>query len=71
VDNSAVGAQDAPISDSDTPSNSESHAPDSECGAPELYSDNNINIFNNNQSIISKILEKAKLENLMTGNYIK
>ena len=68
VDNSAIGAQDAMINEYDAPSDSESPAPDSECGAHELYSDNNINSFNNNQSIISKILEKAKLENFHKPN---
>jgi len=37
VDNSAVGEYGAPF--------------DSECSAPKLYTDNNINIFNNNQSL--------------------
>ena len=63
VDKSVVGADGATGSESDAPSNSESPAPGSACGAPELYSDNNINSLNNNQSTIDEIFENAELEN--------
>ena len=63
VEKSADGERPAPKGKPRAPSDSASPAPYGECGAPELYSYNNINLLNKNQSSISLILENAELEN--------
>lgn len=71
------GERPAPTGEPYAPSDSASPAPYGECGTPELYSYNNIHIFNNHQltgmhsravdkvndQTISEIFENAELEN--------
>ncbi len=64
VDNSADGAYSASHSESYALPNSESPASNSECGAPELYKDNNIKSFNN---IHLSISEQDELDGIINN----